>query len=145
MARIGRKPTSNLPARYWEQAEVRKTLNDYALASDSLQAAADKLGCTYRELSNYRHGIRWIPDNIVKKLGFDSKSYRRVMRVGQSNHVRGIEKAIRTSNVVRAAAKFAETFRNDRLLDRRLQYRAELFTAVEMYRNLGIKGIPHVR
>jgi hypothetical protein len=68
---------SQANSKYPEQSTAREALDKWVIKQKSLSDAAAELMCTYRELSSYRHGHRWIPDRIVEFLGLDPRSIRR--------------------------------------------------------------------
>jgi hypothetical protein len=131
---VSRPPISMEEHRYPQQLKVTHALSEWALQQKSLEDAAKKLGCSYRMLSNYRHGQRWIPDDIVERMGFDPNKCRRELAAARNQQKTVYRmRASRRSRIVNAAVDFYDTFQAGSQAERRIECRVRLFTAIANY------------
>jgi hypothetical protein len=106
---MSRPPTSLMRSKYPALTEFRVALKEWCRDRKSLQEAAADLCCTYRELSNYRHGHRWPPDRLVLMFGFKPEELR-------EKH--------------RQSIKLAKVFKKSKQADRVVETAVEFVTAV---------------
>lgn len=134
MRRFGRPPVSRMEPKYSQQNEVREALSNWAFRQKSFRDAARKLNCSYKSLGNYRHGARWIPDDIVKKFGFDPQVFKNRLNAEYETRIYSGRSVMRQRGaVVSAAIHFVQSFSDPEKLPMRLELRGELIRAVETY------------
>jgi hypothetical protein len=130
----GRPSISMKSSKYPEQADVRLALNDFTFSHKTQYAAAKVLGCTFRELSNWRHGVRWIPDHIVKRFGFNPEVFRSDLQLRKEMQFEcGAVKRIGGNEVVRAARQFVKIMRSDCKSKKHMASWRTLVATVESY------------
>jgi hypothetical protein len=134
MKRQGRPPISRIEPRFPEQREIADALTIWCLGQPSLRVAAKKLGITYKALSNYRSLQRWIPDGIVKFLGFTPNVARDRLSMAQQLRISNSRvQMLRRNQVIRAAINYARTFQESGRIGKRLTCRESLLEIVGLY------------
>lgn len=129
---MSRPPTTLMRSRYPALNDFRIAMKEWCRDKPSLVEAARELGCTYRELSNYRHGQRWPPDRIVKFFGFNPEELRDQQRAGvQISKAR--KKTKEADRVVDAACDFVLSVRGLARAEEQKFLTNEFFEAVKEY------------